>query len=162
MPQTTKCLLYMKQGSALTLWQPNPNSLLTCMDYPSFPCDLGKNTEREGNASHIVLEITTQNKATLKLEMKWRWREGYEFYSFSGSRESTGDQDTWGRTGKANTCPSPVQSPKESCCLSCYYCSPRIETRIQPHDGWMSYVSWAEPKPPSIRLESVGDADLVP
>lgn len=71
MPQTTECLLDTKQGSALTSWQPNPNSLLTCVDYPSFPCDLGKNTEREGNASHIVFEIATQIKATLKLEIKW-------------------------------------------------------------------------------------------
>lgn len=41
----------MTLGSALTSWQPNPNSLLTCMDYPSFPCDLEKNTEKDG---HIV------------------------------------------------------------------------------------------------------------
>lgn len=66
------------------------------MDYPSFPCDLGKNTEREGNASHIVLESTVQIKVTLKLEIKWGWEEGYELYSLSGSRESSGDQDTWG------------------------------------------------------------------
>lgn len=88
--------------------------------------------------------------------------EGYELYSLSGSRESSGDQETWGRTGKANTCPAPVHSPEETCCLSCYYSSPRIETRIQPHDGGMSCLSWAEPNLSHIRLESVGDADLVP
>lgn len=144
-PQTTECLLDMKQGSALTSWQPNPNSLLTCMDYPSFPCDLGKNTERERNASYIVFDTTVQIRVTLKLESKWGQGEGYELYLLSSSRESSGDQETWGRRGKANTCPAFVQSPKQRCCLSCYYYSPRIETRIQPHDGCMSYLSWAEP-----------------
>lgn len=51
MPQTTEGLLDMTLGSALTSWQPNPDSLLTCMDYASFPCDLEKNTEMDG---HIV------------------------------------------------------------------------------------------------------------
>lgn len=71
------------------------------MDYPSFPCDLGKNTERERNASYIVFETTVQIKAIWKLEIKWGRGEGYELYLLSGSRESSGDQGTWGRTGKA-------------------------------------------------------------
>lgn len=64
-------LLDMKQGSTLTSWQPNPDSLLTCMDYPSSCCDLGRNAEKEGNASHTVFEITMQIKVTLKPEIKW-------------------------------------------------------------------------------------------
>lgn len=61
----------MKPGSVLTSWQPNPNSLLACMDYPSFPRELGKNSEREGNASHIVFETIMQTNVSLKLEIKW-------------------------------------------------------------------------------------------
>lgn len=49
----TDCLLDTTLGSALTSWEPNPNSLLTCVDYPSVPCDLGKNTERD---IHIVTQ----------------------------------------------------------------------------------------------------------
>lgn len=109
-----------------------------------------------------VFEITVQIKVILKLGTEWGKEEGYELYSLSGSRESSRDQKTWGRTGKANTCPAPVQSPKERCSLCCYYYSPRIKTKIQPHDGWKSYLIWAEPKLSYNRLESVGDVDLVP
>lgn len=89
MPQTTECLLDMALGSALTLWRPSPNSLLSCVDYPSFPCDLGKNTERD---SHIAFEITMTIKVTLKLngEVKWRWGEGYWLYLLSASKKSSG------------------------------------------------------------------------
>jgi len=70
MPPTTECLPDMRQGSALTSWQTDPSSLLTCMDYPSFPCDLQKNKEKEGHASYIVFETTVQIKVTLKFEIK--------------------------------------------------------------------------------------------
>lgn len=90
MPQTTEFLLDMKQESALTSWQPNPDSLLTCVDYPSSRCDLGKNAETEGNASRTVFEITMLIKVTLKLEIKRGEGEGYELYSLSELRGSRG------------------------------------------------------------------------
>lgn len=155
MPLATECLKDMKQESVLTPWQPNPNSLLTCMDYPSFPCDLGKKGK---GMPGTVFEATMQTEIMLQLGIKWGKRERHQIYLLSGSRESSRNQDTLGRRGKQSTCPTPVQRPKERCCLSCYYCSPRI----QPSDGWMSYFHRIESHLSNIGPESVGESGHVP
>jgi len=71
MPQNIERFLDVQQRSALTSWQPNPNSLLTCLNYSTFPRDLRKNKKREGNASQVVFETTMQTSLFLRLEVKW-------------------------------------------------------------------------------------------